>query len=90
MVSYKFGENMTIDKFLHQIGGEVVDLLEGTLQDSFFVAGKRGYYFLKDTFVNTWSSVYTVFFAAYKNIDDVNELFKMWDDFAGAPYEILL
>lgn len=83
MVSYKFGENMNVDKFLRQSGGVVVDLLEGTLQDSFFVSGKRGYYFLKDTFVNTWNSVYIVFFAAYKNIDDVNELFKMWDNFAG-------
>ena len=83
MTEYKFGENMTIEKFLHQISGDVVDLLEGTLQDSFFVSGKRGYYFLKDTFVNTWSSAYIVFFAAYKNMDDVNELFKMWDDFAG-------
>ena len=83
MVSYKFGENMNIDKFLRQSGGVVVDILEGTLQDSFFVSGKRGYYFLKDTFINTWSSVYIVFFAAYKNMDDVNELFKMWDDFAG-------
>ena len=83
MVSYKFGENMNIDKFLHQSRGVVVDLLEGTLQDSFLVSGKRGYYFLKDTFVNTWSSVYIVFFAAYKNVDDVNTLFNMWDDFAG-------
>ena len=83
MTEHKFGENMTIEKFLHQSGGVVVDLLEGTLQDSFFVSGKRGYYFLKDTFVNTWSSVYIVFFAAYKSMDDVNELFKMWDDFAG-------
>ena len=84
MVSYKFGENMTIEKFLHQISGEVVDLLEGTLQDSFFVSGKRGYYFLKDTFVNTWSSEYIVFFAAYKDRDAVDAVYNMWLEFADA------
>ena len=56
MTEYKFGENMTIEKFLHQSGGGVVDIVEETLLDSLLVAGRRGYYFCKVTFLNTWSS----------------------------------
>ena len=82
MTEYKFGENMTIEKFLHQIGGEVVDIVEETLLDSLLVAGRRGYFFCKVTFLNTWSSTYTVYFADYKDVDAVNTLLTMWETFA--------
>lgn len=82
MTEYKFGENMNIDKFLHQIGGEVVDIVEETLLDSLLVAGRRGYFFCKVTFLNTWSSTYTVYFADYRDVDAVNTLLTMWETFA--------
>lgn len=82
MTEYRFGENMTIEKFLHQIGGEVVDIVEETLLDSLLVAGRRGYYFLKVTFLNEWSSTYTVYFADYRDVDAVNTLLTMWETFA--------
>ena len=82
MTEYKFGESMTIDKFLHQIGGEVVDIVEETLLDSLLVAGRRGYFFCKVNFLNTWSSTYTVYFADYRDVDAVNTLLTMWETFA--------
>lgn len=84
MTEYKFGENMTIEKFLHQIGGEVVDMVEETLLDSLLVAGRRGYFFCKETYINSCCSGYTVYFAKYTDIDGVKVLFNMWDTFANA------
>lgn len=82
MTEYRFGDNMRMDKFLHQIGGEVVDIVEETLLDSLLVAGRRGYFFCKVTFLNTWSSTYTVYFADYRDVDAVNTLLTMWETFA--------
>lgn len=82
MTEYKFGENMTIEKFLHQIGGEVVDMVEETLLDSLLVAGRRGYYFCKVVFLNTWASDYRIYFAPYKDVEAVETLLGMWEAFA--------
>ena len=82
MTEYKFGENMTIDKFLYQIGGEVVDMVEETLLDSLLVAGQRGYYFCKVVFLNPWASDYKIYFAPYKDLEAVETLLTMWETFA--------
>lgn len=81
---YRFGRGMNYAKFEQQCGGEVVDFVEGALLDSVLIEGRRGLYFLKDTFLNEWCSTYTVYFAAYKNSDDCETLWSMWDTFAGA------
>ena len=83
MTTFKFGRGMRYAKFMHQIKGEIIDVVEGYLLDSLLVAGKRGYYFMKETYQNSNSSVFTVYFAAYKDVDGVNTLFNMWDTFAG-------
>jgi len=88
MTEYKFGENMTIEKFLHQLGHAdrdyfVMDIFEGVLLDSLLIEGPRGVYFLKDTYLNPNSSTYTVYFGEY-GTDDENTVNNMWDTFAGA------
>lgn len=82
MKEYRLGDNMRIDKFIFQAGGEVVDMVEETLLDSLLVAGRRGYYFCKVTFLNSCSSSYTIYFADYRDVDAVNTLLTMWETFA--------
>ena len=82
MKEYKLGDNMRIDKFIYQAGGEVVDMVEEPLLDSLLVAGRRGYFFCKVTFLNSCSSSYTVYFADYRDVDAVNTLLNMWETFA--------
>lgn len=82
MKEYRLGDNMRIDKFIFQVGGEVVDMVEVTLLDSLLVAGRRGYYFCKVTFLNSCSSSYTIYFADYRDVDAVNTLLTMWETFA--------
>lgn len=82
MKEYKLGDNMRIDKFIYQAGGEVVDIVEETLLDSLLVAGRRGYYFCKVVFLNPWASDYKIYFAPYKDLEAVETLLNMWETFA--------
>ena len=83
MTVFKFGRGMSYGKFIHQVDGMVIDFIDGCLIDSLLVAGKRGIYFLKETFRNANNSVYTVYFGAY-GTDAENEVNAMWDQFADA------
>lgn len=80
--AYLFGDVMRFDKFLHQCGGDVIDFVEEVLLDSVLIAGRRGYYILKDHYLNSNSSTYYVYFAAYNEPAAVAELLQAWDDFA--------
>ena len=81
--TYKFGA-MRYEKWLKQNDGEVIDILEGCLLDSLMVNTKRGVALLMETYVNSNSSNYTLYFAANKDRDAMDTLFEMWDTFAGA------
>ena len=72
------------EKFMRQVGGVVEDIVEGVLLDSMLISGKRGYYFLKDTYINSNMSGYHLFFAPYKDKDVANALLTMWDAFVEA------
>ena len=80
---YRF-ESMTIDKWIHQNSAIVEDFLEGCLLDNMLLQTRRGVAFVKETFINTWCSTYTLYFAAYKDRDAVDAVYNMWYEFADA------
>lgn len=88
MTIFKFGRGMSLAKFLHQLGRVdrdyyIVDICEGVLLDSLLIEGPRGVYFIKDTYLNSNSSTYTVYFGR-RGSEDENTINNMWDTFAGA------
>ena len=80
---YRF-ESMTIDKWIHQNSAIVEDFLDGCLLDNMLLQTRRGVAFVKETFINTWCSTYTLYFAAYKDRDAVDAVYNMWSEFADA------
>lgn len=80
---YRF-ESMTIDKWIHQNSAIVEDFLDGCLLDNMLLQTRRGVAFVKETFINTWCSTYTLYFAAYKDLDAVDAVYNMWSEFADA------
>jgi hypothetical protein len=88
MTVFKFGRGMSLSKFLHQLGEDgrdysILDICEGVLLASLLIDGPRGVYFLKDTYLNSNSSTYTVYFGR-RGSEDENTVNNMWDTFAGA------
>ena len=87
MTVFRFGRGMNLNKFLHQLGRAdhdyyIVDICEGVLLDSLLIEGPRGVYFIKDTYLNSCSSTYTVYFGKY-GTEDETTINAMWDAFAG-------
>lgn len=80
---YRFGA-MTIDKWVHQNSAIIEDFLEGCLLDNMLLQTRRGVAFVRETFINTWSSTYTLYFAAYTDAGAVDAVYTMWNDFADA------
>ena len=80
---YKFGD-MTIEKWMHQNSAIVEDFLDGCLLDNMLLQTRRGVAFVKETVLNTWSSTYTLYFAAYKDAGAVDAVYNMWSEFADA------
>ena len=79
---FSFGRGMNYSKFIYQCKGDVIDFVEEALLDSVLIAGRRGYYILKDHYLNSNNSTYYVYFANYKDAAAVAELLQAWDDFA--------
>ena len=71
-------------KWIHQNKGEPADHVEGALLDSVLVDCRRGRAALFETYQNTNSSVFTVYFAPYTDYDALDTLDDMWDAFSGA------
>lgn len=82
MTVFKLG-SVEYEKWLHQNCGEVSDIVEGCLIDSVLVDCKRGVAAMFETYQNSNSSVYTVYFARYDS-EDEKTVYNMWDTFAGA------
>ena len=80
---YRFGA-ITIDKWMYQNSAFVEDFLDGCLLDNMLLQTRRGVAFVKETVLNTWSSTYTLYFAAYKDADAVDAVYNMWSEFADA------
>ena len=81
--TYKFGA-MRYEKWMQQNDGEVIDIVEGCLLDSLMVNTRRGVALLMETYINSNSSNYTLYFAAKNDRNAIDTLFDMWDAFAGA------
>ena len=63
-----------IEKLLHQNQAEYREIIEGCLIDNYLVQTRRGYMAILETYVNCWTSCYTVYFST--NPHQINEV---WD-----------
>ena len=61
MNAYKV-RTLNIDKLLYQNQGEIIDIIEGCLIDNYYIATKRGYIILAETYVKCWTSKHTFYF----------------------------
>jgi hypothetical protein len=68
-----------LEKWLHQNGAVLDDLIEGTLNDDCYYCGKRGFIAIIWQFETTWTSKAIAFFAPYKNEEACKKLWEMWD-----------
>lgn len=64
----------SLEKFLQQNEADVIDCSDGVLIDNLLLATKRGYIALIETYVNCWSSCYTLYFD--EQLDPVYEVFE--------------
>lgn len=71
------------EKWIHQNKAFVTDIVDGCLLDSVFVQCSGGVAAIFETYQNSNSSVFTVYFARYGS-EDENTIYNMWDTFAGA------
>lgn len=61
-------------KLIHQNKGEIIDFIEGTLQDNFLIGTARGYIALIENYVNEWTSNHKLYFST-----DPGEIYAIWD-----------
>lgn len=75
MKKYKYYGQL--EKLLKQNKGEILDIIEGNLIDNILISTKRGYIALIETYMNCWSSYYTLNFS--KNINEISEVWESYD-----------
>lgn len=80
MKKYKYTGRL--DKLIYQNKGEIIDFVEGCLLDNLLIETKRGYMALIDTYVNCWTSCYTLYFSR-----DFNRVQTVFDEIKGVEYE---
>ena len=61
MKKYRFSGRL--DKLLHQNDAEILECADGYLLDNLLIRTKRGYIALIETYVNCWTSNYTLYFS---------------------------
>lgn len=80
MTEFKY--NGKIEKLIHQATGsndvDFCDYHEGCLLDNYVFCGKRGIYFVYESYVNEWCSNYRVEFCKYGS-DDINSSWDEWN-----------
>ena len=59
----KFRLNMSLEKWIHQNAGEIIDFVEGCLLDNYLISCKNGTAAVLETYLNPNSSGYTVYFS---------------------------
>lgn len=64
-------ERANIEKLEHQNKATLEDVKEGCLLDNLLYTTKRGFYILKETYQNEWSSIYTLIFST--NADEIEQ-----------------
>ena len=74
-----FDKIKNFETWLKQNEAEAMDCVEGCLLDNAVYACKRGYAFVYESFVNSWSSEYKVKFVPYK--EDSTALWQEWENF---------
>lgn len=80
---YRFGA-VTLEKWLAQNDAVIADVLEGCLLDSLLCYTRRGVALIMETYLNSNSSGYTLYFAADQDARAVKTVETMWADFADA------
>ena len=59
----KYDFNASLEKWLYQNDGEIVEILEGCLLDSYLIETKRGTAAIMETYATPNSSKYTLYFS---------------------------
>lgn len=72
MKKYKYTGGL--EKLLYQNRGEIIDCTEGCLIDNLLIETKRGYMALIETYVNCWTSNYTMYFS--RDFEPVQAIFE--------------
>lgn len=75
MKKYKYYGQL--EKLIKQNKGEILDIIEGNLLDNILISTKRGYIALIETYMNCWSSYYTLNFS--KSINEISEVWESYD-----------
>lgn len=73
MKKYKYTGRL--EKLLYQNSGEIIDCIKGCLLDNLLIEAKRGYMALIETYVNCWTSCYTLYFSR-----DFNRVQTVFDE----------
>lgn len=66
--------NAKPEKLIHQNHGEIIDCIEGVLQDNYLIATARGYIALLENYVNSNTSNHKLLFST-----DPGEIYAIWD-----------
>lgn len=82
MTVFKLG-GRDFEKWAAQNKAFTTDFLDGNLLDSMFVQCSGGVAAIFETYQNSNSSVFTVYFGRYGS-EDEQTVCNMWDTFAGA------
>ena len=64
-----------LEKWIRQNGAAVLDIIDGVLLDNFLIECKRGAAVVKETYINSNMSGYTVYFSR-----DNKEIYNFWDE----------
>lgn len=67
--------NAKPEKLIHQNKGEIIDIIEGCLQDNFLISTSRGYIALIENYVNCWTSNHKLYFST-----NPGEIYAIWDN----------
>lgn len=76
MKIYKNISLSEVETIIENNGGELEDCLEGVLLDDLLMYGNNGYIAMFETFVNCWTSCYTVYES--ENENDSDYIYSLW------------
>lgn len=66
--------NGTAEKLFYQNDADIIDIIEGCLLDNYLFCTNRGYFILKETYLNPNASIYTILFSKTSK-----QIFDMWE-----------
>lgn len=68
--------SMSIDTWIKQNKGEIIDIIEGCLLDTYLIECKRGYAIAREHYLNNCSSTHKITWQA----GSAPDIWEIWDD----------